>query len=298
MPEGRMRCGERSLRLKTGLRSLLLMVLALGMLAGVPAMAETDFDITEIIDEVDLDAPEYGSVAWNFPVALEDMQPEFIVLANQHYLLDSKFVVKPLKKIKSLSLNKDGSRKSGDMYVVSKGMELNETCAEALIALSDAAREDGYRLYLKSAYRSYQTQKTMYYNRLKKNKGKDDGWVSKPGASDHQTGLGCDVVPKSWKDKAMNSKMAKEPECVWMAEHCYEYGFIIRYPEDKQDVTEINYEPWHLRYVGIPAATYITENGMCLEEFTEELQEAIRQFIADGGDPALVKPFVQESTDE
>ena len=298
MPEGRMRCGERSLRLKTGLRSLLLMVLALGMLAGVPAMAETDFDITEIIDEVDLDAPEYGSVAWNFPVALEDMQPEFIVLANQHYLLDSKFVVKPLKKIKSLSLNKDGSRKSGDMYVVSKGMELNETCAEALIALSDAAREDGYRLYLKSAYRSYQTQKTMYYNRLKKNKGKDDGWVSKPGASDHQTGLGCDVVPKSWKDKAMNSKMAKEPECVWMAEHCYEYGFIIRYPEDKQDVTEINYEPWHLRYVGIPAATYITENGMCLEEFTEELQEAIRQFIADGGDPALVEPFVQESTDE
>ena len=102
----------------------------------------------------------------------------------------------------------------------------------------------------------------MYYNRLKKNKGKDDGWVSVPGASDHQTGLGCDVVPKSWKDKAMNGKMGKEPECVWMAEHCQEYGFIVRYPEDKQDVTEINYEPWHLRYVGVPAATYIMENGI------------------------------------
>jgi predicted TIM-barrel fold metal-dependent hydrolase len=60
----------------------------------------------------------------------------------------------------------------------------------------------------------------------------------------------------------MNSKMAKEPECIWMAEHCQEYGFIIRYPADKEDVTEINYEPWHLRYVGIPAATYIMENGL------------------------------------
>ena len=127
------------------------------------------------------------------------------------------------------------------MYVVSKGMELNETCADALIALSDAAREDGYRLYLKSAYRSYQTQNTMYYNRLKKNKGKDDGWVSKAGASDHQTGLGCDVIPRSWiKAAGMNSKMAKEPECQWMAEHCQEYGFIIRYPQGKHDDKKIN----------------------------------------------------------
>ncbi len=282
------------MRKRTG-AILLALCLAAAM---VQAAAEGDLDITEIIEEVDLDAVTYGDAAWNFPVALEDMKPEYIVLANKHYLLDSKFVCEPLVTVKALKLNKDGSKKSGDMYVVSSGMKLNETCAEALVALSDAAREDGYRLYLKSAYRSYQTQKTMYYNRLKKNKGKDDGWVSVPGASDHQTGLGCDVVPKSWKDKAMNGKMGKEPECVWMAEHCQEYGFIVRYPEDKQDVTEINYEPWHLRYVGVPAATYIMENGMCLEEFNEELQEAIRQFIADGGDPALVEAFIQEPAEE
>ena len=76
---------------------------------------------------------------------------------------------------------------------------------------------------MKSAYRAYKTQKTMYNNRLERNNGKDDGWVSKPGASDHQTGLGCDVVPGSWKDKSMNSNMASTPECQWMAEHCYEY---------------------------------------------------------------------------
>lgn len=280
------------------IRILLILALAIGMLFSGSGLAEEDVSITEVMQEIDLDAPVYGDVAWTFPVALEDMQPEFVVLANKHYLLDSKFVVTPLKKIKSMSLNKDGSKKSGDMYVVSKGMELNETCADALIALSDAARADGYKLYLKSAYRSYQTQKTMYYNRLKKNKGKDDGWVSLPGASDHQTGLGCDVVPRSWKDKSMNGKMGKEPECIWMAEHCQEFGFIIRYPEDKQEETEINYEPWHLRYVGVPAATYIMENGMCLEEFNAELQAAIREFIDAGGDPALVEAFIQESTDE
>ena len=278
-------------------RAFLIVALA-AMLWGVSSAAEEELTLGDVIEEIDVDAPSYGNVAWNFPVALEDMKPEFVVLANKHYLLDSKFVCEPLVKIRSMSLNKDGSKKSGDMYVVSKGMQLNEECAQALIALSDAAREEGYKLYLKSAYRSYQTQKTMYYNRLKKNNGKDDGWVSKPGASDHQTGLGCDVVPRSWKDKSMNGKMGKEPECIWMAEHCHEYGFIIRYPADKEDVTEINYEPWHLRYVGIPAATYIMENGLCLEEFSWQLQEAIQQFLADGGDPSLVEAYMQNSTDE
>ena len=279
------------------MKRLLCAVLAL-MLLIPAAIADGDLEIEEILEIIDLDATVYGDAVWDFPVALEDMEPDFVVLANKHYLLDSKFVCKPLVKIKSMSLNKDGSKKSGDMYVVSKGMELNETCAQALIAMADGAREDGYNLYLKSAYRSYQTQNTMYYNRLKKNKGKDDGWVSKPGASDHQTGLGCDVVPRSWRDKSMNGKMGKEPECIWMAEHCQEYGFVIRYPADKEDVTEINYEPWHLRYVGIPAATYIMENGLCLEEFNERLQAAIDKFLDDGGDLQLVSAYIQKPTEQ
>ena len=165
--------------------------------------------------------------------------------------------------------------------------------------MSDAAREAGYNLYLKSAYRSWRTQNTMYKNRLKKNRGKDDGWVSRAGASDHQTGLGCDVIPKSWiKASGMNSRMAREPECQWMAEHCQEFGFIIRYPEDKEEITEIHYEPWHVRYVGIPAATYIMENGLCLEEFTDQLQQAIRDYIAAGGDRTKVEKFIQTPAEE
>ena len=292
------------------MKKILCMVLSLFLLLPACVLAELDEEDLVIEETVEgeegydqpeaTDAPaEPAEAVWGFQVALEDMKPEFVILANKHYLLDKGFVCKPLKKIKGMKLAKDKvTKKSGDMYVLSKGMELNETCADALIALADAAREDGYNLYLKSAYRSWQTQNTMYYNRLKKNKGKDDGWVSKPGASDHQTGLGCDVVPRSWKSKAMNSKMAKEPECQWMAEHCHEYGFIIRYPEEKQAETEINYEPWHLRYVGIPAATFIMENGLCLEEFNDELQLAIREYLEAGGDRSRVEAFIQNPTEE
>ena len=276
-------------------------LLLAALLALLPAaFAEEELLIEEETDgeETAGEAAEDGGAVWDFPVALEDMDPAFVVLANKHYKLDEKFVPDPLVKMKQRKKNKDGSNKNGGVLFAKGGTyKLQETCALALVEMSEAARDDGIYLYLKSAYRSYQTQKTMYYNRLKKNGGKDDGWVSQPGSSDHQTGLGCDVVPKSWRDKAMNGKMGKEPECVWMAEHCHEFGFILRYPEDKEDVTEINYEPWHMRYVGIPAATYIMENGLCLEEFTEQLQQEIAEYLAAGGDRSRVEAFIQTPGD-
>ena len=284
------------------LSAMLILPLLLVSLNPAPAPAEESGDLTieEIVEDIDLDTVSYGDVVWDFPVALEDMQPEYVVLANKHYLLDSSFVCEPLVTVKKRKADKDGNNTNGGLLKASGSeMKLNEACYEALTAMCEAARAENasYLLYLKSAYRSYQTQKTMYYNRLKKNNGKDDGWVAQPGSSDHQTGLGCDVVPRSWKDKAMNGKMGAEPECVWMAEHCQEFGFILRYPQDKEELTEINYEPWHMRYVGIPAATYIMENGLCLEEFVEQLQEAIQAFLYAGGDPSLVEPFIQTPSD-
>ena len=284
------------------MKRIICLLLALLLLLPVLAAAEDEeeLDIEETIEEESGDEAEDGEVVWDFPVALEDMNPDFVILANKHYLLEEGFYVKPLVKVKKLKLNKDGSVKTeGVRWAVGSQMKLQEDCYKALVEMSDAAREDGYNLYLKSAYRSWQTQNTMYKNRLKKNHGKDDGWVSKAGASDHQTGLGADVIPKSWiKAAGMNSKMAKEPECQWMAEHCSEYGFIIRYPEDKEDVTEINYEPWHVRYVGIPVATYIMENGLCLEEFNAQLQQAIEDYLAAGGDRTKVEKFIQTPTEE
>ena len=290
------------------MKKIICLLLAMILLIPILACAEDEDDLDieestedpEIVETAEEEETKPGEATWDFPVALEDMNPDFVVLANKHYLLPKGFYVKPLVKAKKLKLNKDGSVKTeGVRFAVGSTMKLQEDCWKALIAMSDAAREDGYNLYLKSAYRSWQTQNTMYKNRLKKNKGKDDGWVSKAGASDHQTGLGCDVIPKSWiKAKGMNSKMAKEPECQWMAEHCQEYGFILRYPEDKEDVTEIHFEPWHMRYVGIPAATYIMENGLCLEEFNAQLQQAIEDYITAGGDRKKVEKFIQKPNEE
>ena len=281
------------------MKKWLLLILVLLLLPfSVSTAEEEDLLIEEIVEEVNLDAVSYGDVEWVFPIALEDMNPDYIRLANKHYLLPDDYVPEDLVKVPSKPAKGGISWASQPK----EGQLLRAVCSEALCAMNAAIREvaeeNGFKaLYLKSAYRSYRTQKTMYTNRLERNRGRDDGWVSKPGASDHQTGLGCDVVPRSWKDISMNEKMMKEPECQWMAEHCHEFGFIIRYPDGKQEFTEINTEPWHLRYVGIPVATYIMENGLCLEEFTYELQDAIQDFIDRGGDPEIVRPYIQKSTD-
>ena len=232
--------------------------------------------------------------AWDFPVAIEDMQPDLICLVNKSMFLDKAFKPSGLVTMKKLKLDKDGNNTNGGVRQVDDTWQLRKECGEALVALCDAARLVGHELYLKSGYRSWKTQAYMYENRIKKY-GYDDGWVTKPGASDHQTGLGCDVVPKKWTDRGMNEDMAKEPETQWMAENCAQFGFILRYPKDKEAITEINYEPWHLRYVGVPVATYIMENGLCLEEFYDQLLAAIEDYLAAGGDESLVKGFIQES---
>lgn len=276
------------------LKRLLLLILAL-CVAVLPALAEDDFDAT-IDDLIIEEETDYNGVAWSFPVDLTEMDPIFIMLANDDMVLPKSFVPDPLVKVRAIKTDKNGNNTNGGLRKASGAeMKLEGTCYSALVTMFDAAASDGIYLYLKSAYRSYQTQRTMYYNRLEKNNGKDDGWVQKPGCSDHQTGLGCDIVSKSWRDKAMNGSFGKTKEAQWMAEHCAEYGFILRYPSDKEAITKINYEPWHLRYVGVPTATYMYENGLCLEEFCVQLNDAIDAFIADGGSHSIVEPFIQVS---
>lgn len=279
----------------------LLMLLMLAALC-VSACAEDFEDELMFSDMLDADMIGtefviYDNVPWNFPIDIMDMDPVLIKLVNKSMFLEKAFVPADLVDMKSLKLDADGNNKNGGVRIVDGPWQLQRECAEALVELCDAARVAGHELYLKSAYRSYKTQSYMYENRIKKY-GYDDGWVTKPGASDHQTGLGCDVVPKNWTDRGMNEDMAKEEETQWMAEHCAEFGFILRYPADKEDITKINYEPWHLRYVGKEAAAYIMENGLCLEEFHEQLTAAIDEFLAAGGPEILVKEFIQVSAED
>ncbi len=274
------------------MKKWLILLLALCLLS--PALAEEEEEDWFFLDqEIDMSL-SYDDVTWDFPIDIMDMEPELIRLANKQMFLDKAYVPDDLVTMKKLKLNKDGSNANGGVRQVDDTWKLHEDCAAALVALCDAARAEGHELYLKSGYRSYYKQAVLYENRIKRY-GYDDGWVTKPGASDHQTGLGCDVVPKSWTDRGMNEDMAREPETQWMAENCARFGFIIRYPEDKQEITQINYEPWHLRYVGVEVATYIMDSGLCLEEFYDQLMAAVDAFIAAGGDEELVEDFVQTS---
>ena len=275
------------------------MALALAvLLAALPALGE-DAEIS-IQDTAGIFFEEvtYDDVAWNFPIDLSEMDPDLVRLANKQMFLPKDFVPRDLVTMKTRKQDKEGNNTNGGVKKASGGtMKLREECAEALVAMLEDALDEGISLHLKSAYRSYQTQATMYYNRLQQNNGKDLGYVTKAGASDHQTGLAADLIPKDWLEKGMTRAMGVAEGCKWMANNCARYGFILRYPEDKEDITEINYEPWHLRYVGVPVATYIMENGLCLEEFHMELQAAIDQFLADGGRMSLVKDFIQVSAD-
>lgn len=216
---------------------------------------------------------ENGAPLWDYPIdPLTLMNAEgYLTLANRDHLLDKTYIPNDLVTVTAKH--------------VSGKFQLRQAAHDALLAMFEAAKADGCTLYVKSAYRSYQTQYTMYYNRLEKNNGKDDGWVSYPGASDHQTGLGLDVLNYAWTQKdGMNSNFAKDKEAQWMADHCHKYGFVIRYQEDKQDITGIKYEPWHLRYVGLSCAGYMYEHNLSLEEFTEEWQGWIADYNARGGD--------------
>ena len=85
------------------------------------------------------------------------------------------------------------------------------------------------------------------------------------GASEHELGLAVDIVSAEYQ--ILEEEQENTPEQQWLMEHCQEYGFILRYPEYKQDLTGVGYEPWHYRYVGVEAAREIMAQGICLEEY-------------------------------
>lgn len=90
-----------------------------------------------------------------------------------------------------------------------------------------------------------------------------------PGCSEHSTGLAFDIVAFDYQ--MLDEKQANTDESIWLRKHCAEYGFILRYPEGKEDITGISYESWHFRYVGKEAAQYIMQEGITLEEYLEKV---------------------------
>lgn len=147
--------------------------------------------------------------------------------------------------------------------------KFDSRAVESLIAFIDAARAEGLSVFLSSSYRPYSEQEYLYNRKVAQygDPAVAATIVAPPGTSEHQSGLCADItdIYYATKDRSLeNTALFK-----WMKANCQDYGFILRYPDGKQDVTGIIYEPWHFRYVGVEAATYIMENDLTLEEFVE-----------------------------
>ena len=162
-----------------------------------------------------------------------------------------------------------------ELISIGNGHRVDRACYDDLMAMLEGCREAGHRPVVKSSYRTQATQKQLYENKVRQwiGYGYDEEAARKkaativavPGTSEHQLGWAVDIVDDRYH--GLNEKQATMPAQIWLMEHCWEYGFILRYPVDKSEVTGIIYEPWHYRWVGRDNAKAIHETGLCLEEY-------------------------------
>lgn len=192
------------------------------------------------------------------PLIEVDTDPESItVLVNHEYLLPEDYIPPDLVR----------PNVSFSYYGIYEKSYMRKIASTALEELFAAAAQKGYYLKAVSAYRSYLRQKQIYdRNVAVKGKKQADSVSAMPGSSEHQTGLTIDVSC-SRIGCALEETFGETEEGKWLADHCHQYGFIIRYPEDKSDITGYSYEPWHIRYVGKNLAKYLYKKDLTLEEY-------------------------------
>lgn len=142
---------------------------------------------------------------------------------------------------------------------------INKTVYEAFILMSEAASAEGFDLMINSSYRSYEDQSEVYdYYKDSKGEAYADTIAARAGYSEHQTGYALDIFSLQ---SSSQTGFEESETYAWLLENSYKYGFIIRYPEDKEYITGYSFEPWHYRYVGESVANYIYENDITFDEY-------------------------------
>lgn len=182
-----------------------------------------------------------------------------LILVNKENSIGSDFVPNDLQ-IPNIPLLSQGDIEKN--YVSAKIIpDLEQLVADA--------KNEGLNLYLVSGYRSYSRQVELYDSYINQY-GTDhtELYSAKPGHSEHQTGLSLDVSSPSANNN-LEEVFAYTNEGIWLAENAHKYGFIIRYPKGKEEITQYAYEPWHIRFVGKEAASEIYRKNLTLEEFLE-----------------------------
>jgi len=199
-----------------------------------------------------------------------DTEKGILLITNKYYQLEKDYHYGELVTMSTRYSNKSGQK-------------LNKEAYEEFKKLVEAGEKEGVHIRNLSAYRSYNTQNSLYNNYLKEN-GKEwaDKWSARPGHSEHQTGLALDVAVKG---NGSFNKFEDTKEFEWIKENAHEFGFIMRYPKDKTNITGYGYEPWHYRYVGVDVAKYIYENDITYEEyyayFVEQNNQQVKEEIAN-----------------
>ena len=165
--------------------------------------------------------------------------------------------------------------KAPELTQLRNNQAIDKRAYPALQQMMDDARAAGLRPLICSSYRTGDTQTRLFQNKvntlIKQGYSREEAearaaeWVARPGTSEHEMGLAVDIVDKNYQ--ILDERQAQTPVQQWLMAHCADYGFILRYPTGKSDLTGIGYEPWHYRYVGQEAAKEITEQGICLEEY-------------------------------
>lgn len=166
-------------------------------------------------------------------------------------------------------------RRDIQLKTLSNGQKVDERIYDELGKMLNDAKAEEMDLIICSSYRTQEKQESLFNAEVSKNINKGYSkseaekqaakWVARPKTSEHQLGLAIDIVSTQYQH--LDEKQADTSEQKWLMEHCHEYGFILRYPKEKTEITGVNYEPWHYRYVGKEAAKEIKEKNLTLEEY-------------------------------
>lgn len=160
---------------------------------------------------------------------------------------------------------------SVELIRLSNGEQVDSRIYPDLQEMFDDARGAGYSLFVRAGYRSEEDQENLMEDKIeayrqegysqREAEHEAEKWVAKPGTSEHELGLAVDINAEGQTD---GNRLYQ-----WLAEHSWKYGFILRYPAEKEEITGIDYEPWHFRYVGKQAAKEMYEKDLCLEEYVQ-----------------------------
>ena len=188
---------------------------------------------------------------WYTNVKDADQSKDNLLLVNKFYKLSSSY-------------NSDNMVNINNTYCYGENQKLTKEAYDAFIDMFESAKKENLTLIINSSFRSYDEQKEVYdYYEDSKGEEYANKYAAKPGHSEHQTGMAIDI--QTYGSTA--NTFEEFDEFKWLQENAYKYGFILRYPKDKEYITGYEYESWHYRYVGKEAAKYIYENNITFDEY-------------------------------